>query len=204
MEDVSDDESRRAWLCGLIRRHPTLRKCCDGSDEAAARAAAEALAAAEAEGLTLFKSETSSGYRAVQKNGDEKGYRAVVRKDGEKKTLGTYNTAEEGALAVARHFKVVYPDGPPLQAFTAIGQITDDEPYQAEVSPDFTPWRRKVDFLDCVETPIRPLLERLDFIEDKSRWGFKFRFGVFRIGDHDLDVLRSAMLAPSGEATVDT
>ena len=39
MEDVSDDESRRAWLCGLIRRHPTLRKCCDGSDEAVARAA---------------------------------------------------------------------------------------------------------------------------------------------------------------------
>ena len=76
--------------------------------------AAEALAAAEAEGLTLFKSETSSGYRAVQKNGDgEKKYRAVVVKDGEKKTLGTYNTAEEGALAVARHFKVVYPDGPP-------------------------------------------------------------------------------------------
>ena len=55
-----------------------------------------------------------------------------------------------------------------------------------------------------METPIRPLLERLDFIEDKSRWGFKFRFGVFRIGDHDLDVLRSAMLVPLGEATVDT
>ena len=36
---MSDDESRRAWLCGLIRRHPTLRKCCDGSDEAVARAA---------------------------------------------------------------------------------------------------------------------------------------------------------------------
>ncbi|MCK5755283.1 MAG: EVE domain-containing protein [Mycobacterium sp.] len=100
--------------------------------------------------------------------------------------------------------RTVYPDGPPLQAFTAIGQITDDEPYQVEVSPDFTPWRRNVDFLDCVEAPIRPLLERLDFIEDKSRWGFKFRFGVFRIDDHDLDVLRSAMLAPIGEATVDT
>ena len=39
MEDVSDEESRRAWLCGLIRRHPTLRKCCDGSDDAVARAA---------------------------------------------------------------------------------------------------------------------------------------------------------------------
>lgn len=100
--------------------------------------------------------------------------------------------------------RTVYPDGPPLQAFTAIGQITDDEPYQAEVSPDFTPWRRKVDFLDCVEAPIRPLLERLNFIEDTSRWGFKFRFGVFRIDDHDLDVLRSAMLVPIRDATVGT
>ena len=100
--------------------------------------------------------------------------------------------------------RTVYPDGPPLQAFTAIGRITDDEPYQVEVSPDFTPWRRKVDFLDCVEAPIRPLLERLNFIEDTSRWGYKFRFGVFRIDDHDLDVLRSAMLVPTGEVTVDT
>jgi hypothetical protein len=80
-----------------------------------------------------------------------------------------------------------------LQAFTAIGQVADDEPYQAEMSPDFLPWRRNVDFLDCAETPIRPLIDDLDFIEDKSRWGYKFRFGVFKIDDHDLEVIRSAM-----------
>jgi hypothetical protein len=100
--------------------------------------------------------------------------------------------------------RTVYPDGPALQAFTAIGQVADDEPYRVEVSADFTPWRRKVDFLDCTETPIRPLLDDLDFVEDTSRWGYKFRFGVFRISDHDLDVLRSAMLHPRGAATVDT
>ena len=80
-----------------------------------------------------------------------------------------------------------------MQAFTAIGQIADDEPYQAEMSPDFHPLRRNVDFLDCAETPIRPLIEQLDFIEDKSRWGYKFRFGAFKIEDRDLEVIRSAM-----------
>lgn len=92
--------------------------------------------------------------------------------------------------------KTDYPDGEPLQAFTAIGQVADDEPYQTEVTPDFQPWRRNVDFLDCTETPIRPLLDKLDFIGDKARWGYKFRTGVFTIDDHDFEVLRSAMTSP--------
>lgn len=89
--------------------------------------------------------------------------------------------------------KAVYPDGGPLQAFTAIGQVADDEPYQVELPDDVHSWRRNVDFLSCTETPIRPLIDRLGFIEDKKRWGYKFRFGVFRIDDHDLEVIRSAM-----------
>jgi hypothetical protein len=89
--------------------------------------------------------------------------------------------------------KTAHPDGEPMRAFTAIGQVADDEPYQVEMTPDLQPWRRNVDFLACTETPIRPLIEQLDFIEDKIRWGYKFRFGVFRIGDHDLEVIRSAM-----------
>ena len=32
--------------------------------------------------------------------------------------------------------------------------------------------------------------------EDKARWGYKFRFGVFTIDDHDFDVIRSAMTGP--------
>ncbi len=59
--------------------------------------------------------------------------------------------------------------------------------------PDFHPWRRKVDFLECTETPIRPLIDQLDFIEGKSRWGYKIRFAVFKINDHDLVVIRAAM-----------
>ncbi|MBV9515800.1 MAG: EVE domain-containing protein [Mycobacteriaceae bacterium] len=89
--------------------------------------------------------------------------------------------------------KTAFDGGQPLQAFTALGQIADDEPYQAEAAPDFSPWRRNVDFLASGETPIRPLIDDLHFIEDKKRWGYKFRFGVFKIDDHDLDLIRSAM-----------
>jgi hypothetical protein len=89
--------------------------------------------------------------------------------------------------------RTTYPDGPPLQAFTAIGQVSDDAPYQAEMTPDFHPWRRAVDFQACAETPIRPLLDDLDFVEDKKRWGYRFRFGVFEIDQHDFEVIRSAM-----------
>ena len=89
--------------------------------------------------------------------------------------------------------KTDYPKGEPLQAFTAIGQVVDDEPYQVEVSPDFQPFRRNVDFLDCAEAPIRPLIEHLEFIEDKQHWGFRFRFGLFRVNTHDFELIRSAL-----------
>jgi hypothetical protein len=91
-----------------------------------------------------------------------------------------------------------FQGGEPLQAFTAMGQVTDDAAYQAEMAPDFHPWRRNVEFLPCVEAPIRPLIGGLDFIEDKTRWGYKFRFGVFAISEHDFELIRSAMAAVLG------
>ncbi|WP_193045205.1 EVE domain-containing protein [Mycolicibacterium baixiangningiae] len=89
--------------------------------------------------------------------------------------------------------RVSHPDGETLQAFTAIGQVVDDEPYPVDIPPDVERWRRNVDFLDCVETPIRPLIDSLDFVENKQRWGYKFRFGVFRVDDHDFEIIRAAM-----------
>ena len=92
--------------------------------------------------------------------------------------------------------KTDYPEGAPLQAFTAIGRVTDDEPYQVEMTPDFHPFRRNVEFDESVEAPIRPLLDELGFIEDKKRWGYRFRFGLFQIDEHDFDVIRAAMTPP--------
>jgi hypothetical protein len=89
--------------------------------------------------------------------------------------------------------KTALEGGEPLQAFTAIGQIVDAEPYRVEVSTEFAPWRRNVDFLPVNEAPIRPLIDDLNFIENKKQWGYKFRFGVFKIDDHDLEVINKAM-----------
>lgn len=89
--------------------------------------------------------------------------------------------------------KTAFTDGEPLQAFTAIGQVIDDEPYQAEMSPDFHPWRRDVDFKQSHEAPIRPLIDELDFIENKQSWGYKFRFGVIEIGEKDFLTIAKAM-----------
>ena len=48
-----------------------------------------------------------------------------------------------------------YPDGDPLQRFTAIGSVVDDTPFQVEMSADFHPWRRRVKFDECVEVGVR-------------------------------------------------
>lgn len=89
--------------------------------------------------------------------------------------------------------KTAFSGGEPLQAFTAIGEIVDDEPYQAEMSPDFHPWRRDVDFKQSTEAPIRPLIDELDFIENKKSWGYKFRFGVLEINRDDFLTITKAM-----------
>lgn len=84
--------------------------------------------------------------------------------------------------------------GEPLQAFTAIGRVADDELYQVEMAPGFVPSRRNVDFVDCVETPIRPLIDELSFIKDKRRWGYVFRFGLFEIPLRDFELIKRAMV----------
>lgn len=89
--------------------------------------------------------------------------------------------------------KTAFTDGEPLQTFTAIGEIIDDEPYQAEMSPDFHPWRRNVDFKQSTEASIRPLIDELSFIENKKSWGYKFRFGVIEIGKEDFLTITKAM-----------
>ena len=85
--------------------------------------------------------------------------------------------------------------GEPLQAFTAIGRVTDEELYQVEMAPGFTPWRRNLEFVTCDETPIRPLIDSLSFIKNKQRWGYVFRFGLFEIPCRDFDVIKAAMHA---------
>jgi hypothetical protein len=102
---------------------------------------------------------------------------------------------EKDDLIVFYSPRTAFVGGRPLQSFTAIGCIADDEPFQVEMSPSFHPWRRRVEFMTCTETPIQPLVGTLDFIKDKKRWGFPFRRGLFEIGEPDFARIARAMKA---------
>jgi predicted RNA-binding protein len=89
--------------------------------------------------------------------------------------------------------KTKFENGEPLQMFTAICQVIDEEPYQVEMASSFQPWRRNVSFENTHEAPIRPLILRLSFIENKTQWGYKFRLGVIEISESDFKTIKDAM-----------
>ncbi len=97
--------------------------------------------------------------------------------------------------------RTAYPDGAPLQAFTAIGRIRDGNVYQAAQPmlgtegriDDFKPFRLNVDYLAASDAPIKPLIEDLSFIRSKMHWGAAFRFGYLRVPEADFAKIAAAM-----------
>jgi hypothetical protein len=83
--------------------------------------------------------------------------------------------------------------GEPVQAFTAIGRIAPAEAYQADMGSGFVAGRRDVDFLECGEAPIRPLVDRLGFIANKKNWAYPFRFGLLSVSQEDFRLIAEAM-----------
>ncbi len=86
-----------------------------------------------------------------------------------------------------------FPDGEPLQRFTAIGEVSTGEIYPFKMRNDFVPHRRAVRFLPAEEAPVQPLLPHLAFIRDKRRWGYVFRRGHFGISERDVRLIATAM-----------
>ncbi len=82
-----------------------------------------------------------------------------------------------------------------LQAFTAIGIAKDKEPYQFDMGEGFCPFRRDVKWLKAHDASILPLLDKLDFSAGKRNWGYQFRFGLFSVSDHHLQIIAAAMKA---------
>jgi hypothetical protein len=87
----------------------------------------------------------------------------------------------------------VFKGADKLQSFTAIGIAEAVEPYQADMGAGFCPYRRDVAWFKARETPIRPLLERLEFARGNKNWGYQLRFGLFEISAVDMDVIAEAM-----------
>lgn len=90
--------------------------------------------------------------------------------------------------------KMVFGTEEKCQAFTAIGQVKDDEVYQFQMSPDFCPSRRNIDFFSHQDLSILPLINDLEFIQNKKSWGYPFRFGILEINEKDFQLISSKML----------
>ncbi len=81
------------------------------------------------------------------------------------------------------------------QRFVSIGIVQAGEPYPFDMGGGFVPNRRNVTYVPSEEAPIAPLLDAFAFVENRQRWGYKFRFGLFDISDHDMALIAQAMAA---------
>lgn len=88
--------------------------------------------------------------------------------------------------------KVSMDSNETLQAFTAIGRISDDEIWQVDEG-NFEPWRRRVSYVDSTEAPIRPLLDDLSITRGKGSWGCVFRYGLVEITEDDFNLIAKTM-----------
>jgi hypothetical protein len=82
-----------------------------------------------------------------------------------------------------------------LQAFVSIGIVLPGDPYAYDMGGGFVPYRKDVAYVPAREAPIGPLLDVFEFVDDRTRWGSKFRFGLFAISDHDMRLIAEAMSA---------
>ena len=89
--------------------------------------------------------------------------------------------------------------GKPLQAFTALARIRGDGLYLADAATDAArPFRRAAEYLDVQPAPIRPMIDTLAFIANKSHWGVALRFGFLRISAPDFAQIAQAMGCVAG------
>ena len=86
-----------------------------------------------------------------------------------------------------------FPDGPALQAFTLIGRVADDAPFQHDNAGRLM-WRRPVLWQDTGWAPIRPLLGQLDLTRGLTSWGMAFRYGLTKLSRADFALIARAML----------
>ena len=83
--------------------------------------------------------------------------------------------------------------GRPLQQFTALGEVLDDECYRVELAPGSATWRRRVAYEDVRPVPVRAVLPMLGFVSDEQRWTLPFRRGLLEVTAGDFGVVAGAL-----------
>ena len=90
-----------------------------------------------------------------------------------------------------------------LQAFTAVGIVKPRAPYQVDTGNGFAPFRRDVAWSRADPASIHPLLSQLSFSRDNGNWGYKLRFGLFKVEADDIKRIADAMGATLGSVERD-
>ena len=90
--------------------------------------------------------------------------------------------------------KIKMMENEKYQMFTALGKVSDDRVYSFQMTEQFKPYRRNIEFLKCNEASILPMIENLEFILDKKHWGYPFRYGFFEINENDFNFITSKMI----------
>jgi len=90
-----------------------------------------------------------------------------------------------------------YGEKSPLRAFTALGVVADEAPYQAEpmsmgARGTVEPWRRRIEFLPVHRAPVREVDLKLT---QAPNWGYQLRRGLVPLDPDDFEALRAFMTA---------
>ena len=107
---------------------------------------------------------------------------------------GPLKRMKNGDFVIYYSSKTAFEKKDKCQAFTAIGRVKDDQVYPFELSPDFCPFRLDIEFFDAQDVSILPLIEELEFIPNKQKWGYPFRWGTLQINEHDFQLISTLML----------
>jgi predicted RNA-binding protein len=107
--------------------------------------------------------------------------------------LAPLKRMSEGDYLIFYSPKVELGKDEACQKYVAIGKVKAGEIYQVQMTEDFIPYRRNVEYLECVEAEIKPLIDDLEFIKNKQSWGYSFRFGHLEISKNDFELIVKAM-----------
>lgn len=82
--------------------------------------------------------------------------------------------------------------GAPLRAFTAIGQLEDDDVFSFDMGGGFVPFRRRVRYVAAREVPLDDVKNRLQLCAT-PHWSMSLRRGHLLLADSDARIIAAAM-----------
>jgi len=82
--------------------------------------------------------------------------------------------------------------GPPLRAFTALGQLDDDQVFSFDMGGGFVPFRRRVRYLPTSEVSLDDVKQKLELCAS-PHWSMALRRGLLPLSQQDLSTLAEAM-----------